>query len=143
MRKTITTISVDVDIYDKFCRAAGDKSKSKIIQEFMDRYSRFDNQNDSEIDVSILRKQKELLEKKQMENVIELQSISENINKIEEIKQEETIKALEEEKKVKEMETRCINCGSTLGFKFHRFPKGHVCRSCFLTCNKEDVARWS
>lgn len=49
-----------------------------------------------------------------------------------------------EAEKVKKLQN-CINCGTILTekHKFHNFPAGKVCNSCFMGSEKENIVQWS
>jgi ribosomal protein S14 len=142
--KQQTNITLDAELKSKI-KELNIRDLSKIINDFLWNYINTKEDNIDGINLELEKKKFENAEIKflKWKNVLDrsrlkIQQYEERVRKQEEnklIKEKEEIKAKQ----------RCINCGQELteNHKFTLFPKGKVCKACFMTSDKESIKRWS
>ena len=143
MTKTHTTLSLDMEVLEGV--KALNINISGEVNDFLRRLIARDEQNIHQINIELERISLEKAEK-QLKKWQNMFKIAQNrIEKWEEMQQNREKERLEKEKRDIEASKKCINCGNIHeGFyKWHKFDKGLVCKSCFLASNSDDLARWS
>jgi len=59
-------------------------------------------------------------------------------------KEKEVMEELRIQKEMAQKAIECIQCGTFIDHEnYKKFPKGNVCRSCFLSANGENIKKWS
>lgn len=143
MVKGLVTHSIDTNIYERFCDRVGNKSRSAVVESLIENYISYDNKEVSKVDQVKTENEMQLIEERLKEDSARLRILKDTALKLDMAQKEEAARVLEAAQMEKERESKCFNCGSILGFKFHRFNKGNICQSCFLSSHKEDIDRWS
>ena len=97
--------------------------------------------------IDLLVKKKQLAKLKGKMDVIlaEKLVIEQQVRVAEEQIEENTQKDLIKEKQRIESLTKCLNCNNQINpaLKSHKFCKGILCNSCYMTGNSADIKKWN
>lgn len=143
MAKQTVTITVDSDIMDQIRQL--NINISGTINEFLESLICKYNEDVDGINIRIENMRIDKLRKKINHLNTQLKSSEVKIGRWENHQKEAEEKKLEEEKEAIESQKRCFNCGSVFDedYKWHKFDKGNVCHSCYLSAKADDITRWS
>jgi len=138
--KAITSVSIDVDLK----RAI--KTKGLNVSEVLDEALRsklaFINEDYDELDRQKISKELEIITKKKAEIDQKYAFLEQKVAFFEQKRLENDKKRLENDQKIAENQKKCLECGNIIeeNLKNHKFPKGIVCNSCFMT--SKDSRGW-
>lgn len=143
MAKTITTLSIDSEIKDQIIKAGYNMSYE--VERHFQHLLNVRNKDIEGLDKEILEGRLNKLNSKIGVLVTEKSLIEDQLKNIDNLISKKKQERLEEDKKEAEAAKHCHNCGSFLPEKLtkHKFPRGYICNSCFLTAKGDQIDKWN
>ena len=140
---SFTTKIIHVDEQDWQSLPSG--QRSEIIRNFIKDYSNSIKGNLNDINLELLKVQIVSLENQKIKIDTELQSKKSILANALKVQEEDRVNRLEADKKRIEDSKKCKNCGKMLAeeMKFHNFPIGAICHSCYLNADGSAYKRWN
>lgn len=135
----------DAETYRQFQIIVGKGNVRKQFEDYMLAVIALHNKDIEGINIQLINLKIEKSTQKMTKMQSELQKLVEIKSKFEENKHKLEENRLEKEKEHIEKLKTCINCGLLLSekHKFQNFSGGKVCHACFMSCDKDDINRWS
>jgi len=142
MTKTHTTLTIDGEVLDK--AKALQINISGEFQKFLEKMVMTYESDVEGINLELLNIELAKLKTNKMKIDMELQSKLRTKEMLENIIKQKDEERLKQEKEAIENAKKCINCGRTIeeGNTSHKFGKGIVCHSCFMSADGSAVKRW-
>lgn len=143
MVKTHTTVTVDIELVEEARRL--NINVSGAFNEFLEGLLAKYNEDVEGINIRLERIRITKLTNQLNHIQTQLKNGQSLIARWEKIQQDKEENKLQEEKETIENAMKCINCGKIMEeqMKSHKFNKGHVCHSCFMSASKESIKGWN
>lgn len=138
-RNIHTTIEADVLLkIDKIT-----DNRSALIERLLSHY--LSHEYTQETDLLIVEKKLALAEKELSKHSVLKEKLSQQLETIKKVKEEEDIEKMEEAKRIEEEAKKCKLCGEMIseGVKVASFPAGNVHMSCFLSSDRVTLEKLS
>lgn len=133
----------DPQTYREFVEIVGKGNVRRVFEDFMLNTIATDRKDAEGINIQILNIEIDKLQKRLNKVQAELQNKLSMKEKYEQMQVDAEEQRLKKEKDDLEKKSRCANCGNMQSKKFHIFPVGNVCNSCFLNADKHQIKKWN